>query len=212
MWSSNAKDEREGTCDPEATPLDEILVFRIFDVERTFILLTRFGSRGLYWMPVVELFSLSLRLSRTFTRLTAVLFVLMDGRVKNGGCAKVGDHCDGRHIHKKAWYGILIYAADRVGDRWQGRCSLPIPIYLSLTMDSISATVFRGIPYRTPTLLVYRNHAGTGVGNTVDRTPQRNECRTRFGIKDRHTRLWEIYNSRRCLPDEKVGVIFMMEH
>ena len=115
------------------------------------MLLIRFSSRGLYCMPVVELFSRSLRLSRIFTRLT-VLFVLTDGRVKNGGCArkKWGDHCDGRHIHKKAWYGILIYAADRVRDRWQGRCSLPIPIYLSLTMDSISAAVLRGIPYRTP--------------------------------------------------------------
>ena len=53
-------------------------------------------------------------------------------------------------------YGILIYAADRVGDRWQGHYMFPsdsIRICLPLTMDSISGTPRKAMH---PTLLVYR--------------------------------------------------------
>lgn len=52
-----------------------------------------------------------------------------------------------RHIHE---YCILIYAADRVGDRWKGQYMFPSD--LPLTMDSIGAIPPKAMP---PTLFVY---------------------------------------------------------
>ena len=103
-------------------------------------------------------------------------------------------------------YGILIYAADCVRDRWQRQYTFPSDSNLFAPDHGLHQ--WSSAEGYAPHVDRLWNHAGTSVGNGMGRTPQRKECRTCLGAKgNRHGLV------RLLLPSmvswRKIGVIFI---